>query len=128
MKTITLPYPVSANRYWRKTNTGRTYISSDAIAYRAIVASVCKKDGIIKSASKVLLKVTLHPRLTKKGYSNAVVIDLDNALKVTLDALQGHAYKDDKQVCQIYLEYGEPVANGGLTVTIDDYREVKNGG
>ncbi|WP_321160168.1 RusA family crossover junction endodeoxyribonuclease, partial [Neisseria gonorrhoeae] len=39
----------------------------------------------------------------------------DNALKVALDALQGVAYHNDRQVRRIAADYaGEPVAGGGL--------------
>ncbi len=35
-----------------------------------------------------------------------------------LDALQGVAYLNDKQVRKITAEYGDPLPDGGLTVTV----------
>ncbi|EMS1813588.1 RusA family crossover junction endodeoxyribonuclease, partial [Neisseria gonorrhoeae] len=52
------------------------------------------------------------------------VIDLDNALKVALDALQGVAYHNDRQVRRIAADYaGEPVAGGGLAVEVGELDE-----
>jgi crossover junction endodeoxyribonuclease RusA len=46
-------------------------------------------------------------------------MDLDNCLKVTLDALQGVAYDNDAQIKRIVAEYGNPVINGGVTVEVN---------
>lgn len=128
MIMLSLPYPVSANRYWRKTRTGRTYISADAMAYRQSVAMACKQSKVTQIVGKASLTMCLNPKMTQKGVASKALIDLDNALKVTLDALIGHAYSDDKQVKRIVIEYGEPVVNGGLSVVIDDYQGVNHGG
>ena len=45
-------------------------------------------------------------------------MDLDNCLKVAIDALQGIGYLNDKQVKRITLEYGTAVPDGGLTITL----------
>ncbi|WP_215226940.1 RusA family crossover junction endodeoxyribonuclease, partial [Neisseria gonorrhoeae] len=48
----------------------------------------------------------------------------DNALKVTLDALQGVAYHNDRQVRRIAADYAdEPVAGGGLAVEVGELDE-----
>lgn len=63
-------------------------------------------------------------RANKDGSANKTVIDLDNALKVTLDALQGVAYTNDKQVRRIVAGYAdEPAAGGGLVVEIEELEE-----
>jgi len=98
------------------------------MAYRQSVAMACKQAKIAQIAGKVSLAVCLHPKMTQKGTANKALIDLDNALKVTLDALIGHAYEDDQQVKRIVIEYGEPVINGGLSVVIDDYQGENHGG
>ena len=63
--------------------------------------------------------VVLHPKLTEKGVASKTVIDLDNSLKVALDALQGLAFSNDRQVKKIALSYGYPVVGGGLSVSVD---------
>jgi crossover junction endodeoxyribonuclease RusA len=69
------------------------------------------------TAETVALVVVLHPKMTKKGEASKTVIDLDNCLKVALDALQGVAYENDKQVRSIRLDYGEPLECGGLSIS-----------
>ena len=109
MKLI-LPYPVSANRYWlsfyaknlKRVFTGPT---KEAKAYKHEVAWLAKAVGVqLIGEGLVELRVRLVPR-TK------VCMDLDNALKVTIDALKGIAYKDDAQVWRIHAERSE--ADGG---------------
>ena len=74
--------------------------------------------GISTAEGNVSLVVTLHPKTNKDGSECRTVMDLDNCLKVTLDALQGVAYENDRQVRAITLSYGEPMPGGGLTVEI----------
>ena len=75
----------------------------------------------LKTVSKptgkaVSLTVQLVPKANKDGRQAEVVcLDLDNCLKVCLDALQGAAYENDNQVRRIVAEYNnEPVAGGGF--------------
>jgi crossover junction endodeoxyribonuclease RusA len=72
-------------------------------------------------AGAVSLVVVLHPILTAKGKASETVIDLDNSLKVALDALQGVAFANDRQVKKIYLSYGPPMVGGGLSVSVDPF-------
>jgi crossover junction endodeoxyribonuclease RusA len=45
-------------------------------------------------------------------------IDLDNGLKVAVDALQGVAYANDSQLVGISIRRGEPVPGGALVVSV----------
>lgn len=73
------------------------------------------------SEGSVAVRLRLIPKANKDGSANKTVIDLDNALKVALDALQGIAYHNDRQVRRIVAEYAdEPVAGGGLAVEIEE--------
>jgi len=47
-------------------------------------------------------------------------IDIDNAQKVALDALQGIAYENDRQITFLSIKLGQPIAGGGLQVTITE--------
>ncbi len=119
---LILPYPVSANRYWRIWRN-RAVRSAEAAAYKSVVRRIAQEAGVMPSEGSVAVRLRLIPKANKDGSANKTVIDLDNALKVTLDALQGIAYHNDRQVRRIVAEYGsEPVAGGGLAVEIEDLK------
>jgi crossover junction endodeoxyribonuclease RusA len=90
---ITLDYPVSANRYWRH-NQGRIHRSAEAMAYIQSVGWLCATAGIVPLDGDVSVTLRIF-RPAKRG-------DLDNLLKVLLDALQGHAYHNDSQVGMLH--------------------------
>lgn len=114
---VILPYPPSANRYLRHTARG-TYRTSEANAYRTQAQWLAKAAGFKPLDGFVTVGVTLHPKETKKGQPSATVLDLDNSLKVALDALQGVAFTNDKQVKQISMAYGCQKQDGGLTLEV----------
>lgn len=114
---LMLPYPVSANRYWR-TFRGMTARSKEANAYKRTAAHSALVAGWRVIDGPVCVAITLHPKRTKAGKASATRMDLDNCIKVTLDALNGVAYLDDRQVVKIVAEVGEAVAMGGLSVSV----------
>lgn len=128
MMRLRLPYPVSANVYWRHITTGRrvmVIVSDKAKAFRRDVDIACRAARISEPfIGPVSVDVTLHPRLRKRGGASNMVMDLDNALKVLFDALQGHAFIRDSQVRRLHAEYGEAVEDGGVTVLVDAYDEL----
>lgn len=86
-----LPYPPSANRYWRNFR-GRMVRSREATAYIAEVQAIMR--GRLPEAGDVALELeVVRPR--RSG-------DLDNSLKVVLDSLRGSLYVDDKQVVELH--------------------------
>jgi crossover junction endodeoxyribonuclease RusA len=90
----TLPYPPSANNYWRSIvvhGRGRVVVSKQAKDFKKAVSAALA--GISPVSGPVALTATFY-RPRKRG-------DLDNLLKVTCDALKGIAYHDDEQICQI---------------------------
>lgn len=118
---VTLPYPPSANRYLRHTARG-TYRTSEANAYRTQAQWLAKAAGFKPLDGFVAVSVTLHPKETKKGQPSATVLDLDNCLKVAMDAMQGIAFENDKQVKQISMSYGCQKQDGGLTLEVTNVR------
>lgn len=131
--TITLPPPVSANVYWRTRvvkNVAMTYVSAEAKAFKQEVGWMLKAAGIIKPfPGRVAVKLVLYPhrpldwqkRVQKLGaaWDDGVrSIDLDNAIKVTLDAMKGIAFEDDVWVRQIIAERAEPDGMARVVVTI----------
>ena len=121
MSEIILPYPVSTNRYWRIFR-GKAVPSKEATAYKMLVKARAREAGIKPIIGHVSLRITLRPKLNKDGSESKVCIDLDNALKVTLDALNGVAYADDSQIVELYVVKGSAVDGGGLVVSISDLR------
>lgn len=139
MITLTLPYPISANRYWATRiiklkgalkPTAMTYVTQEAKAFKDQVEKLAKAAGAISPMlGRVAVAYTLHPhrpldahRRAKRdpvGWEDTVqCIDLDNAQKVLLDSLKGVVFEDDKWVREITAKRGEPVDGGKLVVTI----------
>ena len=137
MITLTLPYPISANRYWQTRvikvgaqSRSTTYVTNEAKAFKEQVGWLAKAAGILKPIlGRVAISYTLHPhcpqdaqrRMKRDPYTwddTVQCIDLDNAQKVLFDALKGVAIEDDKWVRRITAERGMPVDGGKLVVTI----------
>jgi len=128
MTTLTLPYPVSANRYWRSFvppgwKRATVHLSPEAKAYKLAVGWAAKAAGYRMPTTKpIRLALVLAPRThDKNGRRSSAVLDLGNCLKVAEDALQGIVYENDRQVRAISLEYGEPRALGALLVTVTEW-------
>lgn len=96
---VTLDYPPSANRFWRvNRSTGKPYRSKEANAYKDSTRRACVEAGLVYPLTEgvSVRLVYLHPPGQR--------IDLDNGIKQVLDALQGFAYVDDKQIVHIEAE------------------------
>lgn len=126
MTTLILPYPPSANRYWR-IYRGRAVPSAEAALYKRLVWAVARSGGISDpTTAPVALALILRPvepkdwhkrqKADPNGYT-VRCIDLDNCQKVALDALQGIAYANDKKVMCIRIERGVPVNDGALEIS-----------
>lgn len=114
---INLPYPVSANRYWRKAGH-RVYRSPEAVAYCKLVANAALWQGAKRLSGDVGVLIIFQPKATKSGAASKTRLDLDNALKVVLDALNGVLWDDDKQIVDLRIRLGDPVKSGGLQVAV----------
>ena len=133
MIQLTLPYPLSANRYWRPVKLGK-HISivptTEAKAFRKDIAAHCRAAGITRPITgRVHVDVKLYParpqdwqkRMRKEGatWDDTVrCIDIDNANKVLLDALKDIAIEDDRWVRRLTSERMEPDGEARVVVTI----------
>lgn len=129
---LVLPPALSANRYWRPVRIGNhiTIVpTKEAKAYRSEVALLAKRAGAKPVKGRVALTVRMYPgrpqdwakRAAKDpdGWDDTVrSIDLDNALKVLLDALKDIAFNDDSWVRKIDAERCEP-DDRGARVEVD---------
>jgi crossover junction endodeoxyribonuclease RusA len=134
---LALPYPISANDYWRsrtvkQKGTGRTiaiaYVTDEAKAYKLDVAWRARAAGVrAPILGRVSVSIELYPhrpldwqtRQRKLGdaWDNDVrCIDLDNARKVLFDALKGIAFEDDRWIWHDPGIRMEPDAHGARVV------------
>lgn len=117
--TLSLPYPVSANRYWRTNGKTGVYLSAEAKAYKRQVRAIAIACGVLNPMTgPVEVEALFHARITKDGNESGVVLDLDNVTKVLLDAMNNLVYVDDKQIRRYLVEFAQPIDGGGLTVTV----------
>lgn len=134
MIELTLPYPISANRYWRPVKLG-AHISivptKEAKAYAKEVACHAHLQGVRRPIpGRVAIEIDLYPnrpqdwakraRLNPTTWDDTVqCLDLDNANKVLLDSLKGIAIEDDKWVREIHARRMEPDGEARVIVRIN---------
>jgi crossover junction endodeoxyribonuclease RusA len=146
---LVLPYPISANRYWRsraivrpgwpkgcplapEAFTSITYPSKEADRYKRQVKIAAYEQGMRKPfPHRVFVRLELYPhrpldaakrmRAAPMNWDDDVMcLNLDNAWKVMIDALNGVAYIDDKWLWKQEGERMEPDAHGErVVVTIE---------
>lgn len=108
--TFTLPYPPSANRYWRNVN-GRMVVSASARAYKEEVGWMIRPKVKDPLPGDIYVRVRIF-RPRKIG-------DLDNTLKVLLDSLKGIVFLDDEQVVEIRANRFDDKANPRAEVIVE---------
>lgn len=132
--TLVLPYPISANRYWRTVvpRGGRramTFVSPEAVDYKKQVIAIAKQSGIDQPIhGRVSVEYTLYPkrpldwakraRKSVDWDDDVMCIDLDNAQKVLFDSLKNVVFDDDKWVRKITAERAEPDGEARVVVVI----------
>lgn len=136
MIELTLPYPVSANRYWAtrvvySPKIGKhiaiTYVTSEAQAFRDECAAIARDAGAQLLTGRLHMHLQLYPhrpldylarqrKLGEDWDDSVQCVDLGNCEKVLADALQGIVYEDDKQVWRQSKERMEPDAHGARVV------------
>ena len=116
--TLTTPYPISTNRYYR-TFRNITTISEEGRIFKQKVRQAHLY--LEPTADEVTLNITIHPKQKKDGTTYKQSIDLDNGLKCVLDSLIGLVYFDDRQVKKLHVDYGSSKANGSTTVLVTKF-------
>lgn len=143
--TMKLPYPVSANRYWRKLplrgQKGAREImvvSDEGKAYKDDIGWRVKSYGVTAPVSgRVKLDVQLFPKRpldwAKRAGDNPLFwddevarIDADNVPKVLFDALKGVLFNDDFWVFKFGVEIMEPIGEAHVLVHFDRYVRMRD--
>ena len=115
MYKFELPIPPSANRYWRNYR-GNMVVSSEAKHYKESAGWLAKAAGVREPFKKpVSVAITVY-RPERRG-------DLDNRLKVLLDALNGVAWTDDSQVVEIHAYRHESPKDGRVEVIVKEVEQ-----
>jgi crossover junction endodeoxyribonuclease RusA len=115
--TLTLPYPISANRYWTAVTIGGKNMakrqimvaSKEAKAYKEQCGWIAKAAGLSKPLDwRFAMAIDLYPALPQDWQRRARAdlywdddvrcMDLGNCEKVLADALQGIVYTDDRWI------------------------------
>ena len=119
MRKAVLPYPPSVNRYLRFSPKGWAYTTKEAKEYKQGAKLRALTQGMRPIVEgEVCLSIAVY-RPQKRG-------DIDNVLKVLLDALNGVAYTDDKQIGELRIARWDDAANPRVEVWVTP-REVHNG-
>lgn len=108
-QTLRLPYPPSANNYWRYVN-GRVLVSREARSYKTGVKLRALTAGWQPLQGPVCVFVTaFRPRR---------IGDLENTLAVLLDGIQGAAYENDSQIVEIHAFRMDDATDPRIEVTV----------
>ena len=112
---LTLPYPPSANHYWRHQN-GRHHISAEGVAYRKVVWAICRQRRVKTLSGALAVLVYAHPPDKRRR-------DLDNLFKSLLDALtHAGAWVDDSQIDDLRIVRRNSVKGGEIIVYAEAIR------
>lgn len=105
---VTLPYPPSVNRYWRRSKFGM-YLSKEARDYKEKVKQLVPEQTPTSDRVEAIVKV-FRPR--RRG-------DLDNVMKAVFDSLKGLLYVDDSQIYRILAILDDDKVNPRVEVEIN---------
>lgn len=140
MIELTLPYPISANRYWR-TYLPRgcaapvTTVSPEARAYQDRVRRIVREAGVYRPfPGRVAVSYVLFPkrpldwkkrqRMNPARWDDSVqCMDLDNAQKVLFDAMEGIVYENDGLIRRIEGERAVPDGQARVLVTVESMED-----
>ena len=107
---IEIPYPPQANHAYTVAR-GRKILSAKGRAYKADVAKRCLIARIKPLEGD--LSVTLWVYRPRKAG------DLDNTMKLPLDAIKGFAYHDDKQIVELHAYRRDDKENPRIEVMVN---------
>lgn len=117
---LTLPLPPLGNRYWRievrragARHYPHVYRTDDATNYIRRTAQYAIASGIFPTLKPVSVSIDVY-RARRSG-------DIDGFTKVLLDALQGCAYENDKQVVELHARRFDDKHNPRVEVEVTEH-------
>lgn len=110
---FTVPWPPTANRYWRNVN-GKTLTSYEARSYKKVIQAFAFSWKRPCLTGRLFIRIWAHPPDRRRR-------DLDNLIKVTVDSLQSAGlFADDFQIDRIMIERCEIVEGGKLVISLTE--------
>jgi Holliday junction resolvase RusA-like endonuclease len=112
--SLVLPYPPSANRYWRFVvvrERALVLLSGEARAYKKAIATIAKA----KVPHPMTGPLSVYLRIFRPRKAG----DLSNRIKVVEDALNKVCYADDNQIERIVAERFEDKNNPRVEILIE---------
>lgn len=113
---LVLPYPPSANTYWRRVGN-MTILSKAAREYKKQVSFVCAESGITKIEGAISIKRILYcPDYRRR--------DIDNTTKAIYDALKPILQDDSFIVRDMAEKRIDPEGHGKVLLFIETEKSV----
>ena len=112
-------WPPTVNHVWKKTGSGRVYLSKEGRGFRSTIgwlAKLARNDGVLpqepfKGPLRVAVRLAPPDRRRR---------DIDNVCKALFDALT-HAgvWEDDRQIMELEMAMDAPVKGGSVKLEIE---------
>ena len=109
-QSVVLPLPPSVNHYLVSTGRGGRALTDEARNWKAAAKLAIYHARLTRYAGPVAVYL--------RAYRERQAGDLDNRVKLTLDALNGHAWADDAQVVELHAWRCDDAANPRVEVEI----------
>jgi crossover junction endodeoxyribonuclease RusA len=110
---IELPFPPSANHYYRRVGP-RTLISREGRRFRERICALLGGAGVRRLRGPLHIEIEVYPPDRRRR-------DIDNVQKALLDALQhGGLYEDDSQIVKLNIEKRACIRGGRTLVRIQE--------
>lgn len=91
-----LAWPPSANHMWKKARNGVLYLTPEAVQYKKLAAYAYYNEHLPYLEGLIAVRMYIfRPDLRRR--------DIENFMKVPLDALKTVAFEDDSQIAELHV-------------------------
>lgn len=114
---LQLPWPPSINSYWKRTRFGSVYVSREGKEFVGRAVQLISNLGESPLVGRIGFDAKFYPPNRQRR-------DLDNCLKVLIDAIQeSKLIGNDYQIKKLSAEMFDPIQNGGAIVELFEIPE-----